>query len=353
MLPNFRHAPHSTKSQTDALLKNLAQWEQWQQYIQLQERRKQIPEDTLLDYTFLDKGLHHLKTGFITLPKTILRGLAGANDFTFSEAMLVAKVPYYLGGLFLIASPIMGKNLKEGVRQGAAVLLYLMGNAGSHFLINSLYRLRFGIDLTMMYRSQTGQAEQVFASSDFPRFDLLKPRHYEYLARKMEIPPETADRNGAVRSQLRHAITTSRALKLVVGNSISAIGAGYIARSDKWLETQKAFPSIQGILKNPRMSLLQKASQSISVLSEGLRAPFMERLAIGESPQWKKCVVLGGLASLAVTSLYIWFRGVPDRHYVASNDEGPLVQYAATHPNSAFRQVLNNTATPNYWRTQP
>jgi hypothetical protein len=284
-------------------------------YDELQKRRKQIPEDTLLEYTVVDKGVNKLKTLFYTLPKTIWRGLKGSDDYTFADAMLVAKVPYYLGGLFLTLSPFIGGDKREGIRQGAAVLLYLLGTAGTHMGINTLYRMRYGVDLTMMYRSKTGQTEQVFASNDFPRFDLLTPRHYRNMAKRMGIPLDVYQPDESVKEHLRYIISNSRALKLIAANLLSAIGAGYIARSDAWLEVPKVTPVLKSIWKNPDFGIVQRAQKTISAISAALAPVIEDRFRMSGASWWRKGVVYGGLAALAGTVLYILFKGTPQKDY--------------------------------------
>ncbi len=281
----------------------------------LQKRKKEMPVDVLLNYSFLDKLNHKAKTAFVTLPKTIWRGLKGSSDYTFADSMLVAKFPYYLGGLFLTLSPFIGGDKREGIRQGAAMMMYLLGTAATHLYINTLYRMRYGVDLGMLYRSRTGQVEKVFSSSNFPRFDLLTPEHYRAMAKKMDIPGDIYEQDGAVREQLRHIITKSRALKLIVANLLSAVGAGYMARSDAWLEVPKVKPVLGAIWRNPKLNVLSKAGKSLSAIGVALSGPIAERLNVAKAPLWRKVVVLGGFGVLAATGLFILTMGAPSRQY--------------------------------------
>lgn len=323
-------------------------------YEELQRRRKQIPVDTLLDYNFLDKGLNNLKTLFVTLPKTVWRGLKGAEDYTFAETMLVAKVPYYLGGVFLTLSPFIGGNKAEGIRQGAAVALYLLGTAATHTLINTLYRLRYGVDLTMRYRSKTGQVERVFASSDFPRFDLLKPRHYRLMARKMGIPHDVYQPEEAVKEHLRYIIPSSRALKLIVANVLSAVGAGYLARTNAWLEVPKVVPVIKTIWKNPASGFGTKAQRTLTAVAGAFKPVLEDRFKMAGAPWWKKTVVYGSLAALAASVYYILFHAIPQKEYSPVR-KGPLDDYVRKNPGSPFQRALYPTALvqPGTWRMSP
>lgn len=340
MLPGFNVypilTPVASPTTTPASQENLFQ--KVQAYQDLQKRRKEAPADVLLDYTFLDKGLHKLKTLFITLPKTIWRGLKGSEDYTFSDAMLVAKVPYYLGGAFLALSPFLGGNKREGIRQEAAVLLYLLGATGTNLLINTLYRLRYGVDLTMMYRSKTGQVENVYGSSDFPRFDLLKPRHYNLMAKKMGTPDDVYEKDGAIRENLRHIINTSRTLKLIMANLLSAIGAGYLARSDAWLEVPKVAPVIRQIWQNPSVGTVEKAQKTVRSVAATLRGPLVERLSLSQKGPWQKAIIFGSLGALFGTICYIWFKAIPEKQY-STGVLSPREEFFQEHQNDNLQQI--------------
>lgn len=278
------------------------------EYEALQKRRKQFPEDVLLHYNVLDKGLQSIKSAF-KVPQTLWRGLKGSSDFTFADTMLVSKVPYYLGGVVLALSPVLGGNRKEGVRQATAVVLYLLGNMASHHFINALYRWRYGIDLSMLYRSKSGNIEQVFASRSFPRFDLLKPTHFEKIARKMKIPESVYDRDGAVKDNIRHIIASSRVLKLIVATITSAVCAGFIARTDQWTAVSSAMPTFTAIWRSSNIKYVSKLGAMASTLLEALRKPLLDRLTLP--------VLLGGLVIGVLSLLHVLFGGMPRHQYAA------------------------------------
>lgn len=292
-------------------------------YDDLQRRRKALPEDTLLDYNILDKSLQKLKTVFVTLPKAIGRGLRGEQDFTFSEMMLNAKVPYYLGGLFLTLSPLFGGNRFEAIRQGTAVGLYLLGIAATNGAINALYQLRYGVDLGMLYRSKSGQVEKVFGSADFPRFDLLKPRHYTMMARKMGIPADIYEQDGAVREQLRKLIVSSRALKLVVGTLASAVGAGYLARSDAWFSVTSAFKSMDRVWSSRQLGFWGKTSRSLGLLGSALKNPLVEKLTMSGAPLWRQGVIGGGLVVGLLAVGYVLTNRLTHKDYAETSAYRP------------------------------
>ncbi len=311
------------------------------QYQDLQRRRKEIPEDRLLDYTFLDKILQGFKTTFVTVPKTVWKGLKGEKDFTFADAMLVAKVPYYIGGAVLALSPFVGGNKAEGVRWTAAMLLYLLGSSSANFLINTAYRLRYGVDLTKMYRSKTGQIEHVYISSDFPRFDLLGPEEYQRLEKKLGVPEDVYEPDGAIREQLRRIIPSSRTLKLILANLCSAIGAGYIARSPAWTEVSDGLSKLSSVWKEPAstLSVLQKVEATLRSIAGAFRPVFENRFKMMDAEPWQRLVVYGWLAAIAASVGYVFLRGLPKKHY-SSTGVSPLAQYALQHPQAPFQQIL-------------
>lgn len=300
-----------------------------QEYDALQKRLASMPKDTLLDYSILDKVFHSLKSNFIVLPKTVWRGLKGADDFTFSESMQVAKVPYILGGLFLTLSPLVVGNKRQGVRQGVAVALYMLGNALAGLFVNKLYQARYGVDLSMLYRTKAGHLENVFASSDFPRFDLLTPRHYERMEEKMNIPEWVPERDGVLREHVRHMITTSRTLKLLLGTLFSAIGAGYLARSDAWLELPGAIAQAGRLLVSPKLGWFKRFQLAGAGISEALRKPIIQQLSLSAAkPVWQRALLVGGMVSVVASALFVWFNGIPKKNYFVHHN--PL--FAGSRP---------------------
>lgn len=314
--------------------------------IQRSKRLRHKPnviKDVLLDYSTLDKLVHSAKTLFVTTPKTVVRGLKGADDFTFSEMMLLTKIPYYLGGAVLTLSFLRGGNMKEGLRQGAAVLMYLAGMAGTSAAIEGLYKAKTGIDLSMLYRNGTGQVEKVFASADFPRFDLLQPKHYNLMSRKMNIPEDVNEPDGAVREQVRVAINRSRTMKLIIGNLVSAIGAGYIARSDAWSAVGHLPKTLRAVWRDPSLHMGQKLVSHVGVTFHTLAQPFIERLNVWKGPWWKQATVYGGAALLATTALFTWFGGIQHRRY-SRFMEGPLDERAQLTPEDPFSKLVQQNS---------
>jgi hypothetical protein len=229
------------------------------------------------------------------------------------------------------------------MRQGAAVLMYLAGIAGTSAAINGLYKAKTGIDLGMLYRNGNGQVEKVFASADFPRFDLLQPRHYDAMVKKMGIPEDVNEPDGAVREQIRVAINRSRTMKLIVGNLISAIGAGYIARSDAWSAVSHLPSTLRSVWRDPGLNIGQKLASHVGVTFHTLAQPFIERLNVWKGPWWKQATVYGGAALLAATALYTWYGGIQRRHY-SRFMEGPLDERAQLTPEDPFSKLVQQNS---------
>lgn len=290
-----------------------AQRAMWHAYLDLQARRKLMPEDTLLDYTFPARVLLGLKTMFVTTPKTVWKGLKGSSDFTFADAMLMAKVPYYLGGLGIVLSPLLGGGNAQAIRAGVSVALYMLGIGIGNGWVNLLDKLRFGVDHNLSYRSRTGQIEGVFVSEDFPRFDLLAKAEYQKMARKQGVPDDIYEQDGAVRENLRYIIASRRTLKILLGVLLSAIGAGYIARAKEWDNLPDAIRAVRSTWQTPAtaLSYRNKLAQSAVLIKDTLKGPILQRMGR---------VGLAGLAAMGASALYILVWGLPRKQF----REGPI-----------------------------
>ncbi|MDX2084376.1 MAG: hypothetical protein SFZ03_03190 [Candidatus Melainabacteria bacterium] len=193
--------------------------------------------DQPLNYNALDRLLLVFRQAGNALKRTG-QGLRGDSTQTFSDFMLEGRVPYYAGGVALLSSFLLGsgKPNLHFKKMGAAVGLYYLGVGASNALVNGLYKLRYGLDLDMLYRSKDGRFERMFSSTDFPRFDLIPKPLYKLLAKRLNIPDGVADPDGAVRENLRKMIGESRLVKMVFSSLAAAVGAGFLARSDAWGE---------------------------------------------------------------------------------------------------------------------
>jgi hypothetical protein len=220
-LSNFWHSP--TESWTDRYLPD-----------PIGNKNPLIPVDKPLQLNPLQTLALNTKTVFVTTPKTIVKGLRGDRDFTFADFMLLSKVPYYLGGVFFVLAHIAPKNSREALRTGVGVGLYYLANQLTNAGINGLYWARYGIPLGLQYKSTTGRIEPALNTADFPRTDILTDAQYDRMAKKMGVPDTVADPKVACNQQIRQAIVSSRAMKLIVGNILAAVGAGYIAKHSGW-----------------------------------------------------------------------------------------------------------------------
>ncbi|MCA9798946.1 MAG: hypothetical protein KC474_05300 [Cyanobacteria bacterium HKST-UBA04] len=276
-----------------------------------------VPEDRPFasDWNIVDKTLLSLKTTFVTLPQTIVAGLRGDKAFSFSDAMLLGKVPYVLGGAMLVGSYLAGGNRREAIRQGAAVAMYLMGALVTNKLVDGIYRHRWGLDLARKYRSKFGKIEPMYASVDFARFDLLSEADYQRLAKKMGIPERVHNREGAVQEQIKYAIARSRTLKILLSTLLSAIGAGYMARTDAWLSVPDKLAALRPVWRDGSTQFFAKVAQSARIITHALKTPFIERLNISQAPGWKKAVVLGGTAVYVGGLLYALLAGIKQKDY--------------------------------------
>ncbi len=265
-----------------------------------------VPVDKVLHYNFLDRVAYNLKTLFVTLPKTVAKGLRGDSDFSFSDFMLISKIPYYLGGMFLVGSFAAGGNGPAAVRQGVGVGLYYLGVMAANKAINAVYKMRYGVDLDLMYRRADGRVEKVFASVDFPRFDLLTPEQTRTMQDKMGIPTTVADRDQASREQLFRIISSSRSMKLLLGNLLAAVGAGYLARSDSWARLLGHHGTLSKVWNNSNASWLDRLSDAMITAKSYVRPAVSEKL-LGHSQEAAPFLRKFTLASVAgVVGLCLW-----------------------------------------------
>jgi hypothetical protein len=286
-----------------------------------------VPVDKILDYSTLDHIAHNLKTIFYTLPKTVFKGLRGDPDFTFSDFMLVSQIPYYAGGAFLAYSFLAGRDKPSFARQGVGVGLYYLGNLAANGLINKIYKYRYGVDLTQKYKRADGRIEKVFASADFARFDLLTKKQYAEMQRKMKIPSHVADSDQACREQLYGVISSSRAIKLLLGNALAAVGAGYIARSIHWskLLGSKLLgsePILSRIWRDPLGgSFFNRLATSWTAFKSNIM-PALEERILGIGPSAPSATlrksVLGGLLLVGAFCLYNSWNVIKPKRYESS-----------------------------------
>lgn len=191
-------------------------------------------DDKLLRLNTWGKTKLAAHESFVKLPKSIYHGLRGDPNFTFSNFLNVTSVPYYLGGAFLALSFAAGRAKVDFARQAVGVGLYYLGAVASNKSIDAFYKAKTGIDLNLKFRKANGDVERVFASTDFPRTDLLEKSDYRRMMKGLGVPDDVSDPKREVQDHVREIISAARADKLILGNILAAVGAGYIARSDGW-----------------------------------------------------------------------------------------------------------------------
>jgi uncharacterized protein YcfJ len=191
--------------------------------------------DKLLNLNNWQKTKLNIHNTFVDMPKQIYHGLRGDDDFTGTHLLNIAAIPYYLGGGFLAASFAAGGGNKLNVaRQASGVLLYYAGTGAANAAINALAKQSSGVDLGVRYQSPDGDIHKAFNSVNFSRYDLWKDSDYARIAKKMNIPDTVADPRQEVRQRTRRVVSETDTDKLILGNILAAIGAGFIAHRIPW-----------------------------------------------------------------------------------------------------------------------
>ena len=302
--------------------------------------------DELMRLTPMQKLKLDFNNTFVTMPKTIYQGLRGNSHFTFSDYLSVTSIPYYLGGAFLAASAGFGRDKMNMSRQGVGVLLYYLGVAAANKGINAFYKAKAGIDLDLRYKKANGDIEKVFASTDFPRFDLLEDPDYQEMMRKMHIPNNVSDPKREANDQARTIISASRADKLILGNLLAAIGAGYLARSDAWGRVPDGLKSIAHIwsLQNKDAGgLFQRMTRTGQAIS-GTVGPALRETILGyhgePNPMWRKGI-LGSMALLTgLIFLHSWQAATRNRKRVYESPFTSNLSPALSPEQSAYTAAV-------------
>jgi hypothetical protein len=192
-------------------------------------------KDVLLNLTMRQKLNLKAHNSFIDIPKQVYHGLRGDEDFTGTHLMNIAAIPYYMGGGFLAASFAAGGGNKLNVaRQASGVVLYYLGTAAANAGIDEIVKKQTGVDLGSVYQSPDDDIHKAFSSVNFARYDLWSDDDYERISKKMKIPDTIADPRQEVRQRTRRVISETDTDKLILGNILAAIGAGYIAHRIPW-----------------------------------------------------------------------------------------------------------------------
>lgn len=232
--------------------------------------------DRLLHYNAWQKAKLDAYNLFVALPRQVVRGLRGDPQYTFSSFLNVAQLPYYLGGAFLVLSFRFGRDKINVARQALGVMLYYLGITAANKGIDALYRVRSGVDLDQRYEKPNGDTDRVFGSINFSRKDLYKEKDYEEPLRKLGIPKDIADPHQEVREQMQQIASDGLVDKLLLGNLLAAVGAGYLARTDTvaHLLNDSTWRQLKLIWQAPKGGPKSCLSMQLGRTLQTLTAPF-------------------------------------------------------------------------------
>lgn len=258
----------------------------------------QASRDQILRLDSRQKLKIGLRNLFVDMPRQVLSGLRGDDGFTGSNLLNIATIPYYLGGAVLAGSFAAGGDRRIFARQATGVVLYYLGMMTANTGVNMLCRKTSGVDLDLRYRTRAGEVQKVFASLDWPRFDVLEDSDYESMAQRMRIPADIADRRQEVRRRSREVASDANMNKLLWGNALAAVGAGWIARRLPWQRLtlsdirrdlalvwrrSSALPILNRITESARLAgdVARTVWESAIAGHAGERAPGLRRLVLG------------------------------------------------------------------------
>lgn len=235
-------------------------------------------KETVIHQTALDKIGHSINGVFVRLPQAIKRGVLGDSDYSFGDFLMLGKVPYYLGGATLAAIFASGRHRLSMARQGPAIVMYYLAVAGTNKLIDLVVKQQTGVDLGLKYRSALGEIKPVFGDPTFSRYDLVGEERYRHMADKLGLPQDMTDMDDEVQGVIAEMLPRVRLAKAFLGNTIAAVAAGYLARTDAWI---KVFEPIPGMLlrKKPLKRLARGVRDAVAVIGQQLTGG--ERVATG------------------------------------------------------------------------
>ncbi|MFN8615036.1 MAG: hypothetical protein U0003_03895 [Vampirovibrionales bacterium] len=203
-----------------------------------------LAPERLITPSWANTFRYHQQYIFTDLPQSIMRGIRGDLRYRFDDFLRLGQIPYVLGGLTLAGIFALGKHPLSFARQLAAIGLYYGGHWASNVGIDAWVRAKTGINLNLRYSAANGQIKRVFTDPIFSRYDLLPHSYYQQRATQLGIPPTVADPQGEVQQTIAGMIPRIRLAKAVIGNTLAAIGAGVLARTDYWMPLFKKAPSM-------------------------------------------------------------------------------------------------------------
>ncbi|MEB3245080.1 MAG: hypothetical protein VKJ06_03740 [Vampirovibrionales bacterium] len=298
------------------------------------------------------------KNTFIETPKSVVKGLSGSPEFDFGDKMRVAQIPYYLGGLALVGSYLApgGKNaLKNALKPALACVGYIVGFPLANATVNTLYKLRYGVDLDMRYHTSKNTIAGVYDSAVFVREDLLPPDDFARMRRKMGIPEGLAAPDWEVKRQLDGLIPAAKVSKLLLGNVLAAVGAGYLAQLPHWQQMPAIIQGVKLALATPGLSPSQKLRDVVTVLKRAA-VPVVSQL---KAPRWPGVLAAGSVAGALGYTLLGMHRATTRKQYqtpgnVASTFKPLMPNTPAASPFGLLPGVTSNlpAISASLWRSQ-
>lgn len=311
-----------------------------------------VPLDRPLKTNLLDETVIGGYRRFWQIPQKMAKGLRGDKDFNFSDLMLISKFPYYLGGAVFTAVAAMGGGSKQPfINAGVGVALYMLGQLGGDRLVNTLYKHKTGLNLARLYETPPRLAygnkgdkpvgpdfSPMYMSTQFPRTDLTEPSEKQRLAKRLGLD-HLPDPTRAVDERIHTLVGDSRLLKIIVGTVLSAVGAGYIARSEAWGQLGNVLSASQkapGVIAKWTTFWEGLLSKTGTALADRLVPPVGKGLGRGIQYSLFAGLMLGGLGY----SVYRIYKD-PNDPKPAHNPSAPL-----NHPPAAGVASLSPYGQP-------
>jgi hypothetical protein len=195
-----------------------------------------VPVDRVLDTPLLGHWAIGTQKRLVELPVAMQKSMKGDKSFDFSELMLLSKFPFYVGGASMIALFSAGGGSKHPmINMGVAVAGYMASLTLADRWVKQLYHWATGLDLNQLFRRNDGKIGPMFASPSFPRTDLMSDKSYMALGKRMGLQnTNLTETKNRVQGTVKAMIGESRILSMLLGYTMAAVGAGYIAKNPAW-----------------------------------------------------------------------------------------------------------------------
>jgi hypothetical protein len=212
------------------------------------------PQDEIVDLSAWQSAHIAIRQGLLAVPKAIARGLSGSSQYSQADFNVLTQIPYYLGGAFLTLSYLVGKDKLSTWQQGLGVLGYYLAFSLAKQGVNQFYKARYGVDFGLNYKTPDNHYNPVYGSVSYPRIDLLRPKDFAVMRRKLHIPDEVAAPNEAVKHQLPNILSSAWLDRMVLSNVFAAILTGYVTRMASMKGLPYALKSLGPVLKQPKLA---------------------------------------------------------------------------------------------------